>query len=133
MDKILFEDKLKELLFILATKDKNFNVLIAMSKALKKIILTEHSVCRNESSIHYLCKKLNNGKCLSIEKIFKDVKLLKNEKLEVVGNIPEEDVLTEDNKYFEEEFNIEMKKIKNNQNENSTKRNVEQEADKYIN
>jgi hypothetical protein len=128
VDDILYNEKLKELLFTIANKEKNLNVLIALAKSLKKLILTNNSKCGNESSIHYLCKKIDLGKCLTINNLFKNVNLQKNEKLEIVGNIPEGDVFKLDNDYLKEEFKVETnmkKKIININNDN--------EDNKFIN
>ena len=128
VDDILYNERLKELLFTIANKEHNLNVLIALAKSLKKLILTENSKCGGESSIHYLCKKIDLGKCLTINNLFKNVNLQKNEKLEIVGNIPEGEVFTLDNEYLKEEFKVEInseKKIINIKNDN--------EDNKYIN
>ena len=130
VDNILYNEKLKELLFALANKEINFNVLICMAKDLKKLVLAENSICGKESSIHYLCKKVNNGKCLTITNLFKDVTLQKNEKLEIVGNIPEGDIFLHENIFFKEEFGIEVNKKKDNINKNIINEN---EENKYIN
>ncbi len=130
VDNILYNEKLKELLFALANKELNFNVLICMAKDLKKLVLAEDSICGKESSIHYLCKKVNNGKCLTITNLFKDVTLQKNEKLEIVGNIPEGDIFLHENIFFKEEFGIEVNKKKDNINKNIINEN---EENKYIN
>ena len=102
-----------------------------MAKTLKKIVTTKDAVCREDTSIHYLCKKLDMGKSQSIGNIFKNVKLLKNEKLEIVGNIPEGEIFVLDNKYFKDEFGVEIKKKKNNDNI-IKKNNIENEDIKYI-
>ena len=132
LDSILYDEKLKELLFTLATKEHNFNVIFTMAKALKKIIQEENSICGKESSIHYLCKKLELGKCTSVSVVFKDVKLQKNEKLEIVGNMPEGDIFKLNNEFFKEEFGVEIKKKKNKQKENIIRIN-DDEDDKFIN
>ena len=128
VDDTLYNEKLKELLFTIANKEQNLNVLIALAKSLKKLILTENSKCGKESSIHYLCKKIDLGKCKTINNIFKDVNLQKNEKLEIVGNIPEGEVFTFNNEYLKVEFKVEIdrkKKIVNIDNDN--------EENKFIN
>ena len=130
-DNIFYKDKLKQILFTLANKELNFNVLIAMAKTLKKIVTTKNAVCCEDTSIHYLCKKLDMGKSQSIGNIFKNVKLLKNEKLEIVGNIPEGEIFVLDNKYFKDEFGVEIKKKKSNDNI-IKKNNIENEDIKYI-
>ena len=115
----------------MANKELNFNVLIAMAKTLKKIVTTKNAACCEDTSIHYLCKKLDMGKSQSIGNIFKNVKLLKNEKLEIVGNIPEGEIFVLDNKYFKDEFGVEIKKKKSNDNI-IKKNNIENEDIKYI-
>ena len=133
VDNILYNEKLKELLFAIANKELYFNVLICMAKVLKKLVLTEDSVCGKESSIHYLCKKINNGKCLTITNIFKNVALQKNEKLEIVGNIPEGDIFSQENIFFKEEFGIEINKKKDNIDNINKNIINENEENKYIN
>ena len=132
LDDVLYNEKLKELLFTLANKEQNFNVLLAMAKSLIKVISAKNTKCGEDTSIHYLCKKINTGKCLSISNLFKTVNLKKNEKLEIVGNLREGDVFILGNNFFEEEFGIEIKKKKNNTNENII--NVkDNEENKFIN
>ena len=132
LDDVLYNEKLKELLFTLANKEQNFNVLLAMAKSLIKVISAKNTKCGEDTSIHYLCKKINTGKCLSISNLFKTVNLKKNEKLEIVGNLREGDVFVLGNNFFEEEFGIEIKKKKNNTNENII--NVkDNEENKFIN
>jgi hypothetical protein len=130
VDNTLYNEKLKNLLFTIAIKEYNFNVLIAMAKSLKKIVLKEDSVCGKESSIHYLCKKVDNGKISTIDNMFKDVTLQKNEKLEEVGEIPEGEVYVKDNSFFKEEFDIEINMKKENINDNIINDN---DDIKYIN
>ena len=131
-DNILYNERLKEILFTIANKELNFNVLIALAKTLKKIILKENSVCGKETSIHYLCKKIDLKESVSINNIFKNVKLMKNEKLEIVGNIPEGEIFISDNEFLKEEFGVEINK-KINGNENIIKINNENDDNKYIN
>ena len=130
-DNILYNEKIKEILFTIANKELNLNVLIALAKTLKKIILKENSVCGKETSIHYLCKKIDVGKRVSINNIFKNVKLMKNEKLEIVGNIPEGEIFKLDNEFLKEEFGVEVNK--RNNKENTIKTNKENDDNKYIN
>ena len=132
-DDLLYKDKLKNLLFILAVKELNFNVLITMAKALKKVILTQNSVCSADTSIHYLCKKLDNGKLKSISNLFKNVKLLRNEKLEITGQIPEGEIFVKDNSYFKDEFGVEIKEKKKNERIIIKKNIIEDEDIEYIN
>ena len=131
-DNILYNEKLKEILFIIENKENNFNIFYAMAKTLKKLIENENSVCGKESSLHYLCKKLELGKCPKVSNVFKTIQFQKNEKLEIIGNIPEGEVFKFDNEYFKEEFGIEIK-IKKNKKENIIKIDNENEDDKFIN
>ena len=131
-DDVLYNERLKEILFTIANKELNFNVLIALAKTLKKVILKENSVCGKETSIHYLCKKIDLKESVSINNIFKNVKLMKNEKLEIVGNIPEGEIFILDNEFLKEEFGVEINK-KINSNENIIKINNENDDNKYIN
>ena len=133
IDNLLYTDKLKQILFTIANKEENKNVLIALAKTMKKVILTQNSVSREDTSIHYLCKKLdNNGKIPTIVNLFKNVNLLKNEKLEIVGNIPEGDVFEMDNTYLNDEFGVEINKKKRTENI-IINNNIENEENKYIN
>ena len=130
-DDIIYIEKLKEILFTLANKEYNFDVLVAMTKALIKVVTDKDSKCREDTSVHYLCKKINTGKILSVTILFKNVQLKKNEKLEVVGSLPEGNVFTQDNTFFKEEFRVEINKKKNN--DNMIINNEDDEENKYIN
>lgn len=115
-DDTIYIEKLKEILFTLANKEYNFDVLVTMTKALIKVVTDKESKCREDTSVHYLCKKINTGKILSVTNLFKNVQLKKNEKLEVVGSLPDGNVFTQDNTFFKEEFGVEVNKKKNNDN-----------------
>ena len=115
-DDTIYIEKLKEILFTLANKEYNFDVLVTMTKALIKVVTDKESKCREDTSVHYLCKKINTGKILSVTNLFKNVQLKKNEKLEVVGSLPDGNVFTQDNTFFNEEFGVEVNKKKNNDN-----------------
>ena len=125
VDKTLYETILKRLLYIIATKEKNLNVLIALAKCLKKVITDKNSKCLYEKGIHYLCKKINNGKIMSISRIFRYVKILKVDTIEGIGNIYEENMFVQNNIFFAKEFNFHLREknksnniINENLNEN---------------
>jgi len=115
-DDTIYIEKLKEILFTLANKEYNFDTLVTMAKALIKVVTEKDSKCKEDTSVHYLCKKINTGKILSVTKLFRNVQLKKNEKLEIVGSLPEGNVFTQDNTFFKEEFGVEVNKKENNDN-----------------
>lgn len=132
-DNTLYETILKRLLFIIATKEQNSNVLIAMAKGLKKVVLTENSKCGFDAGVHYLCKKINNGKNMCISRIFRNVKLIKSENIGNVGAIYEENMFVQNDSYFEKEFGITLRKKNCSQNNNLIEKNVINEENKFIN
>ena len=129
-DDTIYIEKLKEILFTLANKEYNFDALVTMTKALIKVVTDKDSKCREDTSVHYLCKKINTGKILSVTNLFRNVQLKKNEKLEVVGSLPEGNVFTQDNTFFKEEFGVEINKKKNDDNNINIEEN---EENKFIN
>ncbi len=66
----LYNEKLKNLLYILIIYDKSNNVRVALGKSLGKILKNDKFKCIKEISFHKLCKMLNNGKSTSIKNIF---------------------------------------------------------------
>ena len=84
-DTNLYEIVLKRLLYILVIKEQNSNVLIALAKILKKIVVDKNAKNSNDLGIHYMCKKINNGKIMSISRIFRNVKIQKIEGIDGVG------------------------------------------------
>ena len=110
VDKNLYDTVIKRLMFIIANKEQNTNVLIALAKCLKKIILNNNSQCKYESSIHFLCKKINDGKNQTISRMFRNIKLQKSENVEDVGIIYEENMFIQNNIFFEKEFGIQLRK-----------------------
>ena len=130
VDKTLYETILKRLLYIIATKEKNLNVLIALAKCLKKIISDKNSKCLYEKGIHYLSKKINNGKNMCISRIFRYVKILKVDNIEGIGNVYEENMFVQNNIFFEKEFNFHLRE-KNNMNNNII--NDKSNENKFIN
>ena len=130
VDNTLYENIIKRLLYIIATKEKNLNVLIALAKCLKKIITDKNSKCLYEKGIHYLSKKINNGKNMCISRIFRYVKILKVDNIEGIGNIYEENMFVQNNIFFEKEFNFHLRE-KNNMNNNIINENLNE--NKFIN
>ena len=116
-DTNLYEIVLKRLLYILVIKEQNSNVLIALAKILKKIVVDKNAKNSNDLGIHYMCKKINNGKIMSISRIFRNVKIQKIEGIDGVGDIFEENMFVQNNIFFEKEFGIQFRK-KNCENTN---------------
>jgi hypothetical protein len=133
LDNLIYYDKLKELLFILTEKEKNYNVIISLAKAIKKVIITKNSVCGREPSLHYLCKKINDDSILTIKKTLIDVPLQNNIETDKFKNvkIPKGQVFTQDTSYFKEEFGIETKK--KNLEQNNIINKDEDNENKFIN
>lgn len=109
VDKAIYDVVLKRLLYIIATKEQNSNVLIALAKCLKKVISDKNAKCAYDNGIHYLCKIINNGKNMSISRIFRYVKILKADKIEGVGNVYEENMFVQNNTFFEKEFDFQIR------------------------
>ena len=129
-DDVMYIEKLKEILFTLANKEYNFDALVTMAKAFIKVVTEKDSKCREDTSVHYLCKKINTGNILSVTNLFKNVQLKRNEKLEIVGSLPDGNVFTQDNTFFKEEFGVEVNKKKNSDN---IINNNNDEENKFIN
>ena len=129
-DSPLYEAVLKRLLYIIVTKEQNSNVLIALAKSLKKIISNKNVKYANDSGIHYLCKKLNSGKIMSVSRIFRNVKIQNVDNIEGVGNVYEENMFVQNDIYFEKEFGIKLRK-KNTKNPTVIKENIKE--NKFIN
>ena len=104
-----------------------------MAKGLKKVVLTENSKCGFDAGVHYLCKKINNGKNMCISRIFRNVKLIKSENIGNVGAIYEENMFVQNDSYFEKEFGITLRKKNCSQNNNLIEKNVINEENKFIN
>ena len=138
VDNSLYEAIIKRLLFIIVTKEQNSNVLISLAKSLKKVITTENSRCGFEAGIHYLCKKINNGKNMSISRIFRNVKIQRSENIGNVGNIYEENMFVQNDIFFEKEFGIKLRTKNctnieiNISNNNIVEKNKINEDNKFI-
>ena len=129
-DTNLYEIVLKRLLYIIVRKEQNSNVLIALAKVLKKIVVNKNVKNSNDLGIYYLCNKINNGKIMSISRIFRNVKIQKIEGIDGVGDIFEENMFVQNNIFFEKEFGIQLRK-KNCENSNIIN-NISKE-NKFIN
>ena len=129
VDKTLYDSVIKRLLFIIATKEQNSNVLIALAKSLKKIITNKNAKCSYESGLHYLCKTINDGKNMSISRMFRNVKIHKAQNIEGVGAIYEENMFVQNDVFFEKEFGIKLRK----KNSKNPVINDDLKENKYIN
>ena len=132
-DTPLYETLLKRLIYIIAIKEQNLNVLIALAKCLKKIVSNKNIKNANDSGIHFLCKKINNGKIMSISRIFRNVKIENVHNIEGVGDIFEENMFVQNDIYFEKEFGIPLRKKNSKNLENVNINNENSEENKFIN
>ena len=132
-DTPLYETILKRLIYIIAIKEQNVNVLIALAKCLKKIVTNKNIKNANDPGIHFLCKKINNGKNMSISRIFRNVKIQNVQNIEGIGDIFEENMFVQNDIYFEKEFGIQLRKKNSTNPENVSINNDKSKEDKFIN
>ena len=134
-DTPLYETILKRLIYIIAIKEQNANVLIALAKCLKKIVTNKNIKNANDPGIHFLCKKINNGKNMSISRIFRNVKIQNVQNIEGIGDIFEENMFVQNDIYFEKEFEfgIQLRKKNSTNPENVSINNDKSKEDKFIN
>ena len=132
-DTPLYETILKRLIYIIAIKEQNANVLIALAKCLKKIVTNKNIKNANDPGIHFLCKKINNGKNMSISRIFRNVKIQNVQNIEGIGDIFEENMFVQNDIYFEKEFGIQLRKKNSTNPENVSINNDKSKEDKFIN
>ena len=132
-DTPLYETILKRLIYIIAIKEQNANVLIALAKCLKKIVTNKNIKNANDPGIHFLCKKINNGKNMSISRIFRNVKIQNVQNIEGIGDIFEENMFVQNDIYFEKEFGIQLRKKNSTNPENVNINNDKSKEDKFIN
>ena len=132
-DTLLYETILKRLIYIIAIKEQNANVLIALAKCLKKIVTNKNIKNANDPGIHFLCKKINNGKNMSISRIFRNVKIQNVQNIEGIGDIFEENMFVQNDIYFEKEFGIQLRKKNSTNPENVNINNDKSKEDKFIN
>ena len=132
-DTPLYETILKRLIYIISIKEQNANVLIALAKCLKKIVTNKNIKNANDPGIHFLCKKINNGKNMSISRIFRNVKIQNVQNIEGIGDIFEENMFVQNDIYFEKEFGIQLRKKNSINPENVNINNDKSKEDKFIN
>ena len=127
-DENLFNEKIKEIIETIVSKDKILDVKIALAKVLKKIIDDEKAVLNNNESLHKICNKLI--KIEVIKKILKDAKI-KNISVDDENTINDsneyKNIFKEDNTYFIEEFKIEIDKKENVKNNSEDNKNESKE------
>ena len=133
-DKDLFNDKIKELFFIIALNDKNLNVKIALCKLIKKILTNDKHVLFNNIYIYLLFKLFyTREKSASIKNIFNDIvfdeKKDSNETEDINKFIFNKKLFVGNNNYFIKEFNvvIEEENINNINNDKNMEDNIDNE------
>ena len=137
-NKNLYNEKLIELFFIIACNEKIFNVKIALSKLIKKILSDEKSPCYGELSLYKLISLLlNKQKNITIENIFKDIKIKNiDEQSDNIFNQycynSKDKVFIGDNKYFIEEFNIDYEEFKKTKTSDMNEFSEEEEKKKKL-
>ena len=114
----LYNEILKNLLYILITYDKSNNVRVALGKSLGKVLKNNKFKCVKEISFHKLCIMLNNGKSTSIKNIFSvlDIKNCYNINEEelfhfndinnIIGN--KEKIFNKGNEFIKKEFDFDI-------------------------
>ena len=71
----LYNEIIKNLLYIIVTFDKSRNVRVALGKALSKVFNQKKYNSLKELSLHKICKLLNDKKSISISNIFNNIDL----------------------------------------------------------
>ena len=114
----LYNEKLKNLLYILIIHDKSKNVRVALGKSLGKILKNDKFKCIKEISFHKLCKMLNNGKSTSIKNIFSalDIKNCYNVNEEELFNLDDinkiignkDKIFDKENTFIKKEFDFDI-------------------------
>ena len=102
----IYLEKINDLILNMVRKEKVLNVKIALSKLLKKIICNKESFLFNDMCIHHICQILVEQDNRSINDIFQNCNIQKNNIFPQNNN----DFNFEyyDNSYFKEEFNINL-------------------------
>ena len=140
----LYNNKLKELFFIIVLNDKNLNVKIALCKLIKKILTNDRHILYKDLSIYYLYKIIaTKEKSISIKNIFKDIITEDKKDAQELEKYYDKykynkKIFIGDNIYFIKEFNIDIddekminiEEVKENKNEIL---NDEKEEEKNIN
>ena len=140
----LYNNKLKELFFIIVLNDKNLNVKIALCKLIKKILTNDRNILYKDLSIYYLYKIIaTKEKSISIKNIFKDIITEDKKDAQEFEKYYDKykynkKIFIGDNIYFIKEFNIDIddekminiEEVKENKNEIL---NDQKEEEKNIN
>ena len=127
----LYNNKIKELFFIIALNDKNLNVKITLCKLIKKVLTNDKHILYNDLSIYHLYKILSTKeKSISIKNIFKDITIEDKKDDNELGKYLDnykynKKIFIGDDTFFMKEFNIDieddkivnMEEIKENKNE----------------
>ena len=131
-NKSLYNDKIKELFFVIALNDKNMNVKITLCKLIKKVLINDKHILNKDMSIYDLYKILSGKeKSISIKNIFKDIVIEEKDKndLEQYNNFKyNKNMFLGDNSYFIKEFNIDIEDEKMiNMNDEKEDNNINNE------
>ena len=131
-NKNLYNDKIKELFFVIALNDKNMNVKVALCKLIKKVLINDKHILNKDISIYDLYKILSGKeKSISIKNIFKDIVIEEKDKndLEQYNNFKcNKNMFLGDNSYFIKEFNIDIEDEKMiNMNDEKEDNNINNE------
>ena len=132
-NKNIYNEKIVELLYIIAQKEKILNVKIALSKLLKKILSNDKSPLKEELSLHKLCKILLNKKNKTIENILNslEIKEIKKDIFNEYKNkySDKDNIFIGNNKYFIEEFKIDYEEENKANNEDLNENNSHEEEE----
>ena len=134
-NKDLFNNKIKELFFIIALNDKNLNVKIALSKLIKKILINDKHILYNNISIYHLYKIIiSKENSFSIKNIFKDILIeQKNEKEDYDKYKYNKKLFVGNNNYFIKEFNVVIEDEKLINIDDNNKKEKEENSDIILN
>ena len=141
-DKNIFNDKVKELFFIIALNDHNINVQIALCKLIKKFLLDEKHILNKDISLYHITKIISDkAKGFTIKNMFNGININK-----YTDNLIDYDkykynknIFTCDNTYFIKEFKIENEDSNINDNNdindngNDDKNTLNKKNDLFIN
>ena len=108
-NKNLYEEKIKNLLIDLVDHERIRDVKICLSKVLKRIIGCDKEILYKDQNIHQICYRLKMDNLPIINNIFNDVNIKYNGFINKTNDIKKK-YFKGDNKYFIEEFKIELEK-----------------------
>ena len=135
-NKNIYNEKIMELFFIIANYDKIFNVKIALSKLIKKVLTNDKSPLFGELSFFQITKiLLNKQKNITIEYILKDIDIKEindnNLSEKLCSKFQDKrKIFIRDNKYFIKEFNIDCEEDKKSKNLEINEFIMQEEEDK---